>query len=83
MRFLFLACLLPIVSLSAEAAAQAADPVTSHYRAYTAALASGDIRTAENEARAALSASEAARGESTAVLALNLAQVLLEEGKKY
>ena len=51
--------------------------VRQHYRAYLAALESGDLTTARAEAEAALAASEARDGDggSTAVLALNLATV--------
>jgi tetratricopeptide (TPR) repeat protein len=65
------------------AAAQTSNIVVTHYRAYNAALERGDLETAETEARAALNASETRDGDggSTAVLALNLAHVLLQRNK--
>jgi len=56
--------------------------VVQHYRAYLAALDSNDLAGAEREAAAALAASEARDGDggSTAVLALNLAEVRLDIG---
>lgn len=69
-------------SLFAPAAAQAPSPVLQHYRAYQAALAAGDLASAEREAAAALAASEARDGDGgrTAVLALNLASVQFLRG---
>ncbi len=64
-------------ALCATASAQTPNPVIQHYRAYEAALDTGDLNAAEREAAAALAASEARDGDGgrTAVLALNLATV--------
>lgn len=84
MRSAFLACLMLGIAAPSLGQPSATDSVVAHYRAYTAAVGRGDVATAEIEARAAWAASEARDGGrgSTAVLALNLAQLLLEEGKK-
>jgi hypothetical protein len=72
--------ILTLALVALPAAAQTPNPVVGHYRAYNAALERGDLATAETEARAALAASEMRDGDggSTAVLALNLAHVLLQ-----
>ncbi len=64
-------------------AAQTHNPVLAHYREYSAALERGDLAAAETAGRAALTASEQRDGDggSTAVLALNLAHILLEQNK--
>lgn len=72
--------LLVMMSASAPAMAQTPpNPVMEHYRAYRAALESGDLPAASNEAEQALAASETRDGDGgrTAVLALNLASVRL------
>ncbi|HWA01092.1 MAG TPA: energy transducer TonB [Caulobacterales bacterium] len=63
----------------APAAAEQANSVLEHYRAYAAALERGDLAAAEREAAAAYGASEARDGDGgrTGVLALNLALVRL------
>lgn len=70
--------------LAFSAAAQTANPVVEHYRAYRAALDLGELATAETEAAAALAASEARDGDGgrTGVLALNLAIVRLMRGDR-
>ena len=80
-----LAALLGFLALCAgPALAQPApeNPVLQHYRAYRAAIAAGDLATADREAVAALAQSVARDGEGgrTGVLALNLAQVKLDRG---
>jgi len=78
------AALSAVLALSAPSSGQAppASPVMAHYRAYTSALAAGDLPAAENAAAAALVASEARDGDGgrTAVFALNLATVRLMRG---
>jgi len=56
--------------------------VLDHYRAYLAALERGDYAGADREGAAALAASEARDGDggTTAVLALNLAELRLDAG---
>lgn len=73
---------LMLAVLQTPVAAQTTNAVRENYQAYTAALERGDLDAAEVAARAALAASEARDGDggSTAVLALNLAHVLLERG---
>lgn len=70
----FVICAMLLVSAQAPG-----DAVMSHYRAYAAALAAGDLNRAESEAHDALQASQARdqRGGRTGVLALNLARVRL------
>src|SRR5262249_58511725 len=72
--------------LTSEAVAQsgAPNPITSHYRAYREALATGNLAAAEVEAAAALDASAARDGDggNTAVLAINLAQTRLSLGRR-
>lgn len=83
-RFLVLA-FAALLSLAPDSAAQsAANPVMTHYRAYRTALEAGDLATADAEAQAALTASIARDGDggSTAVLAMNLAQVRLMRGRR-
>ena len=64
-------------------AAPVVSAVTQHYRAYRAAIAKGDLPTAETEASAALDASVARDGDggNTGPLALNLAQARLSLGR--
>lgn len=72
------------MALNAEPQAVAqTNAVLQHYRAYTAALQSGDLQTAATEAQAALDASVTRDGDGgrTAVLALNLASVHLMAGR--
>lgn len=66
-----------VLAVAGPVAAQAPNPVLTHFRAYRAALESNDLPTAEREAAAALAASEARDGDGgrTAVLALNLASI--------
>jgi len=73
---------LGVVFIMAQAA-PSPSPVMMHYRAYRAAMEAGDVATAETEAAAALEASVARDGEGgrTGVLALNLAQVRLQQGR--
>lgn len=69
--------------LCASASAQTPpNPVMEHFRAYRAALQSGDLAAAENEAAAALAASEQRDGDGgrTAVLAYNLVMTKLMRG---
>jgi hypothetical protein len=75
----FFVCLALAMLSAASAAAQTANPIVEHYRAYRTALDAGDYATAEAEAQAALAASEARDGDGgrTVVLALNLATVRL------
>jgi DNA-binding transcriptional regulator YdaS (Cro superfamily) len=77
MKRLVSICLAAALALCGTAAAQSANPVMQHYRAYQAALEANDLTTAEREAAEALAASEARSGDggNTAVLALNLASV--------
>jgi hypothetical protein len=75
--------LLAATAASAQQAPAAVDPIVARFREYRAALERGDLPAAETAAAAALAASEAARGNRTAVLALNLANVRLELGADY
>lgn len=70
--------------LSAATAAAQTNPIVANYRAYQAALERGDLAAAETAAAAALAASEARDGDggSTAVLALNLATLRLDAGRR-
>ncbi|GAN00521.1 hypothetical protein U91I_04187 [alpha proteobacterium U9-1i] len=80
-----IATVIAVLSLHASAFAQSApNPVLEHFRAYRAAIAAGDMATAESEAAAALTASEQRDGNGgrTAVLALNLASLRLERGRR-
>jgi hypothetical protein len=74
----------PLAVLLAPAGAQppspSVDPVVANFRAYRTALERNDLPAAETAAAAALAASEAAGGNRTAVLALNLATLRLELG---
>lgn len=81
LRFLGVSAL--ALALCTVASAQTPNPVMTHYRAYQAAIEAGDLATAETEAAAALSASEARSGDggNTSALALNLANVQLERGR--
>jgi tetratricopeptide (TPR) repeat protein len=64
------------------AAAQSSNPILEQYRAYAAALQSGDLATAETAAAQAYQLSVARDGDGgrTAVLALNLATTRLLRG---
>jgi hypothetical protein len=74
----------PLLLAAAAASAQApTDPVIANFRAYRAALERNDLPAAETAAAAALAASQAAGGNRTAVLALNLANVRLGLGGRY
>jgi len=75
--------LIAVSVASAQPTTAPADPVVAHFREYRAALARDDLPAAEAAAAAALAASEAARGQRTAVLALNLAALRLELGLPY
>jgi len=80
MRGLLLAGVI-VVAAALTAAAQP-QTIGQHFRAYNAALESGDLATAEREAAAALQLSESQDGDGghTAVLALNLATTRLSAG---
>lgn len=84
MRRAIEAFVLGLVLATSANAQSAPNPVVEHFRAYRAAVAAGDMARAENEAAAALAASEARDGDAgrTAVLALNLASLRLELGKR-
>ena len=80
MRAVVLATIAALTIATASVAQQ--ETIGQHYRAYNAALQSGDLATAEREAAVALRMSEAqdAQGGHTAVLALNLATTRLALG---
>jgi TonB family protein len=88
MRFGLIACLVwlmlaaaPTGALGQEGAASAdANAVLAHFRAYRAGRDAGDGETAEREAEAALTASEAKDGDGgvTPVLVMNLALTRLD-----
>ena len=73
------------LGFSAASGAQTAapNPVVEHFKAYSAALKRQDFAAAETAAQAALDASVQAYGDGgrTAVLAFNLADVRLTQGK--
>jgi tetratricopeptide (TPR) repeat protein len=72
------------ICATAAAHGQTPSPLMQHFRAYQQAMASNDLVAAETEAAAALAASEARDGAGgrTSVLALNLAMVRLELGRR-
>jgi hypothetical protein len=69
--------------IEAQQGSAPVDPVIAHFREYRAALERDDLPAAEAAAAAAVAASEAASGQRTAVLALNLANLRLELGPPY
>ncbi len=72
-----------LIGASQPAAFAQGDPVADRYRAYQAALARGDLDTAEAAAALALEQSEERDGDGgrTGVLAANLAQVRIDLGQ--
>jgi len=70
--------------LAIAASAQQPNEIVAHFRAYRAALDQGDLATAERETGAAYDASVAKDGDggATSVLAINLAQVRLNSGRR-
>jgi hypothetical protein len=87
-RFLALRIAAPVLAALVASAAEAqsaapGDPVVTHFREYRAALERNDLPAAEAAAAAALTASEAASGQRTGVLALKLANLRLELGSPH
>ena len=84
MRFPQFALLLVAILVAPAAAQQPANPVTSHYRAYRAALERGDLATADTEATAALETAQLDPHSTgtVAALAMNVALVRLSEGHR-
>lgn len=83
MKRLMAVCAAVVWAACSVASAQTPNPVMQHYRAYRTAMEANDLATAEAEAEAAVTASEARDGQGgrTGVLLLNLATTRLLRGE--
>lgn len=81
-RVLFFAVCLGAALLGPGPARAAESPMMAAYRAYTAALQSGDLNEAERHAALALSAAEESASNKRGILAINLATVRLDLGRR-
>lgn len=81
-RALFFAVCLGAALFGSGPARGADSPMMTAYRAYTAALKSGDLNEAERQAALALDAAEASASNKRGILAINLANVRMDLGKR-